>query len=87
MCDVGAMASRYSVIHYVPNLIADERINIGVIAFNNNVVRIRFVKNSQRVRHFGMEEIDFLKDFAHRMENGAKEGLIFAPDKPDEVPN
>jgi hypothetical protein len=58
-----------------------------VIAFNKNVVRIRFVKSSQRVRHFGMEEIDFLKDFAHPMENGAKEGLIFPADKPDEVPN
>lgn len=58
-----------------------------MIAFNKNVVRIRFVKSSQRVRHFGMEEIDFLKDFAHRMENGAKEGLIFPAYKPDEVPN
>jgi Protein of unknown function (DUF3037) len=27
------MASRYSIIQYVPNPIADERINIGVLAF------------------------------------------------------
>ncbi|MBD2294685.1 DUF3037 domain-containing protein [Anabaena sphaerica FACHB-251] len=28
------MASKYSVIQYVPDPIADQRINIGVIAFD-----------------------------------------------------
>ncbi|MBD2567468.1 DUF3037 domain-containing protein [Anabaena lutea] len=81
------MASRYSVIQYVPDPIADERINIGVLAFDNNAVKIHFVKNWERVRHFGMEEIGFLKDFAHRMENGAKEGLLFPGDKLNGVSN
>ncbi|MGL4618228.1 MAG: DUF3037 domain-containing protein [Chroococcidiopsis sp.] len=29
------MASRYSIVQYVPNPITDERINIGVVAFDD----------------------------------------------------
>lgn len=75
------MASRYSVIQYVPDPIADERINIGVVAFNNNAVRVRFVSNWERVRRFGLKDIDFLKDFAHQMKNEAEEGVLFPCDK------
>ncbi|BAY67129.1 hypothetical protein NIES22_72920 (plasmid) [Calothrix brevissima NIES-22] len=74
------MASRYSVIQYVPDPIADERINIGVVAFNNNAVRVRFVSNWERVRRFGLKDIEFLKDFAHQMKNEAEEGLLFPCD-------
>ncbi len=81
------MVSRYSVIQYVPDPIANERINIGVVAFDNNTVLTKFVKKWERVRNFGGEEISFLKDFAHRMENGAKDGLLFPGDEPNGVPN
>lgn len=75
------MASRYSVIQYVPDPIADERINIGVVAFNNNAIRVRFVSNWERVRRFGLKDIEFLKDFAHHMKNEAEEGILFPCDK------
>jgi Protein of unknown function (DUF3037) len=39
---LGVMASKYSVIQYVPDPIADERINIGVIAFDNQNIRTLF---------------------------------------------
>ena len=58
------MPSRYSIIQYVPNPIADERINIGVLAFDENLVKVSFLKNWQRVKDFGGENIDFLQDFA-----------------------
>ena len=74
------MASKYSVVQYVPNPIADERINIGVVAFNENEVRVQFLKNWERVRHFGMEDISFLKDFAQRMSKAAESGFIFPGD-------
>ncbi|MDJ0621100.1 MAG: DUF3037 domain-containing protein [Calothrix sp. MO_192.B10] len=81
------MASRYSVIQYVPDPIADERINIGVVAFNNNTVRVRFVSNWERVRHFGLQDIEFLKDFARQMNNEAKQGLLFPCEKFSELTN
>jgi len=80
------MVSRYSIVQYVPNPIADERINIGVLAFDDNRVRVRFLNNWERVKRFGMEDIHFLKDFASRMEDAAADGLLFPGDSPNETP-
>jgi hypothetical protein len=80
------MVSRYSIVQYVPNPIADERINIGVLAFDDNRVRVRFLSNWERVKRFGMEDIHFLKDFASRMEDAAADGLLFPGDSPNETP-
>jgi hypothetical protein len=79
------MASRYSVIQYVPNPIADERINIGVLVFDEQEVRVHFLQNWERVRHFGLpEDIDLLKNFAHEMEEVTKEGFLFPGDRSDD---
>lgn len=55
------MASRYSIVQYVPNPITDEWINIGVVAFDDNDVRVQFVNNWGRVQAFGREDINFLR--------------------------
>jgi len=81
------MGSKYSVIQYVPNPIANERINIGVVTFNNEQVRVQFLQNWERVRHFGMENIDFLKDFTDRMHDAVKSGLLFPGDEKNDTPN
>jgi hypothetical protein len=81
------MASRYSVIQYVPNPIADERINIGVLAFDEKGVRVHFLQNWERVRCFGRsEDIDLLKNFAHEMQEVTEEGLLFPGDRPSDIP-
>ncbi|NJK66667.1 MAG: DUF3037 domain-containing protein [Microcoleus sp. SU_5_3] len=80
------MASRYSIVQYVPNPIADERINIGVVAFDDNDVRVQFVNNWGRVQAFGGEDINFLRDFAKRMNKAAGEGLLFPGDHPNDTP-
>ena len=80
------MASKYSIVQYVPNPIADERINIGVVAFDQDKVGVRFLHNWERVEHFGMENIDFLKDFAQRMQEAASLGLLFPGDRDDDTP-
>ncbi len=77
------MASKYSIVQYVPNPIANERINIGVVAFNEEQVRVQFLTNWERVRHFGREDITFLKTFAQRMSEAADCGLIFPGDNPN----
>jgi hypothetical protein len=58
------MAAYFTVVQYVPDPIADERINVGVIVFENGKVRSRFVKNWVRARNFGHEDIQFLRTFA-----------------------
>ncbi|MFP5270138.1 DUF3037 domain-containing protein [Coleofasciculus sp.] len=80
------MVSRYSIVQYVPNPIADERINIGVLAFDDERVCVRFLSNWERVKRFGMEDIHFLKDFASRVEDAAADGLLFPGDSPNETP-
>lgn len=81
------MVSRYSVIQYVPNPIADERINVGVLAFDDEIVRVHFLSRWDRVRCFGAtESIDFLRDFAHRMEEAVADGLLFPGDEAGKVP-
>jgi hypothetical protein len=80
------MASRYSIVQYVPNPISDERINIGVVAFDDNDVRVQFLNNWSRVQAFGREDIHFLRDFAKRMNFAASEGLLFPGDEPDGTP-
>src|SRR4051812_35427524 len=72
------MATRYSVIQYVPDPVADERVNIGVVAFSDDDVRVRFLANWDRVRHFGLTDVRFLKDFARRL-GGAVSAEPFLP--------
>ena len=80
------MSSRYSIVQYVPIPIAEERINIGVIAFDDRTVLVHFLKNWNRVINFGGEGIGFLLNFAKRMEESAKAGLLFPGDVEDSTP-
>jgi Protein of unknown function (DUF3037) len=81
------MASKYSIVQYVPNPIADERVNIGVVTFDEDKVCVQFLKNWDRVRHFGTGNINFLKDFAKQMNEAADSGLLFPGDLHDGTPN
>ena len=77
------MASRYSVIQYVPNPIADERINIGVIVFDEEIIKVHFLRSWERIKYFGREDIKFLRVFAYRMGQASKNGLLFPNDDPN----
>lgn len=55
------------IVQFVPDALTEERINVGVIAFDKQAVECRFLSNWQRVRCFAGEEIEFLKDFAHEI--------------------
>lgn len=58
------MSARYTIVQYVPDPIAEERINVGVITWDQERIRCRFLNNWSRVRSFGGEGVDFLRDFA-----------------------
>ncbi|MDA0865277.1 MAG: DUF3037 domain-containing protein [Cyanobacteria bacterium] len=81
------MVSRYSVIQYVPNPISDERINVGVLAFDDETVQVHFLSSWDRVRYFGQrEDVSILKEFAQQMEEAAGSGLLFPGDQSDPTP-
>jgi hypothetical protein len=61
------MPSAYTVVQYVPDPIADERINVGVLVFGDGRIRSRFIKSWTRVKHFGKEDVEFLRDFERRV--------------------
>lgn len=58
------MAAFYSVIQFVPDPVADERINAGVVVFDEQRVRARFIENWGRLQRFGNKDVGFLKHFA-----------------------
>lgn len=59
------MPSHYTIIRYVPDPIAEEYVNIGIIAFEKDALKFKFIKDWKRVHAFGNEDISFLKEFAH----------------------
>ncbi len=61
------MATFYSVVQYVPDALADERINIGVIVCDDRSTQARFLHNWKRVEQFGGGDIAFLREFAQRV--------------------
>lgn len=62
------MACFYTVVRYVPDPLAEERLNIGVIVFGPEGVRTRFTRRWQRVRGFGSEDVTFLRTFVQELE-------------------
>jgi hypothetical protein len=72
------MSAHYTVVQYVPDVVKDERINVGVIAFDQANVRVRFLDNWRRVRQFGNEDIGFLREFAERLALASDEQLMLS---------
>jgi hypothetical protein len=74
------MTSYYSIIQYVPNPIANERINIGVLIFDEEEIKVKFLENWKRVENFCMGDITFLRDFESQMQEVVSQGLLFPGD-------
>ena len=62
------MPTTYTVVQYVPDPIADERLNVGVIAVSGEHARSRFLTNWLRAERFGNASVRVLKDFARQVE-------------------
>jgi hypothetical protein len=73
------MSSRYSVIQFIPDAIADERINIGVIAYGEGAIFVRSLQDWQRVRCFAGHDPSLLRDFVFRLQGTARGSQGEAP--------
>jgi hypothetical protein len=56
------MVARYTVVQYVPDPAAGERINIGVMAWDESGVHARFITDWRRVRAFHGADVPFLRE-------------------------
>jgi hypothetical protein len=66
------MTSRYSVIQYVPDSIADERVNIGVMAYGEGAMFVRSLQDWHRVRCFSGHDPVFLREFLVRLQESTQ---------------
>jgi hypothetical protein len=67
------MTSYYSQIQYVPDPIAGEKINVGIVAVDPQGCVFRFVRDWRRAAAFGGQDVGFLREFADEaVEKGAE---------------
>src|SRR4051812_42929624 len=67
------MPTTYTVVQYVPDPIAEERLNVGVIAASGDHIRARFLSNWLRAERFGNSSVQNLREFARHVEYAAAE--------------
>lgn len=72
------MPNYYAVVQYVPDLVRDERINVGVIAFGDGSIRSEFIQDWSRPKAFGGEDLTFLKEFGRHVRESQQEQLPLA---------
>jgi hypothetical protein len=72
------MSSLYSIIRYVPDPVAQEFVNIGIVTWDGDGIRCRFIDNWARVQSFGNEDIKFLRELSRNIEAAAARQLSLA---------
>jgi hypothetical protein len=75
--DAGAspMPSNYTLIQYRPDPASDERLNIGVIAWDADGAHVVFAESWERVHLFGGQDVAFLSEFAQSMQRRLPEEM------------
>lgn len=72
----------YSIIRYVPNPLNAEFINIGIYAFNESEIKVKFLEKWDRAQAFGNEDISFLIDFKGWVSDRVLENKFVLGDNP-----
>jgi hypothetical protein len=70
------MSAFYSILQFVPDPVADERMNAGVIVFDGQSVRARFIENWGRLQRFANKDVGFLKQFAREFLERCEKSLL-----------
>jgi hypothetical protein len=61
------MPTYYTVVRCVPDVVADERVNIGVIVWGDGHIRSRFLSDWRRVQAIGVKDVSFVREFIERV--------------------
>lgn len=70
------MPTRYAVFQYVPDPVAGERVNFGVVVYDEQTVLVRFVNRWQRIKSFAGKDVTFLRHFSNRVEESADPSIL-----------
>jgi hypothetical protein len=70
------MATHYSIIRFVPDAVANESINVGVIAIADKTVKTAFINSWSRARALGGKKADYLREIVKDISAGQE--LLFA---------
>ena len=62
------MAAKYTVVQYVPRPLADERVNIGMIAWDDNGSIIRCTEDWSKAKVLGGDEVQLLKQILREVQ-------------------
>ena len=85
------MSCKYSIIYYSHNILSEERINIGLVAYNDQEAQARClstIRGWNRVKVFAMtQDISFLLDFVENLEIQILAGKLSAQDIEERVQN
>ena len=58
------MGTLFTVIQFVPDPVADERLNAGLIVYTDEVVKLHFSHNLKRLERFAdAEKVEFFREF------------------------
>ena len=76
------MPAYYTVVQCVPDPIADERINVGIVVFGDGRIRTRFLTDWSRVERFAQDDIGSVQEFVQQLEDatsGTVQGAFDGP--------
>lgn len=58
------MGTQYTIVQFVPDPIADERLNVGLIAWHGNEVYADFLRDWRRVQKLAGKDVTTVREFA-----------------------
>ena len=67
------MISKFSVLQFAPDLIADEKVNVGILCWQKNRIILRVLKDWRRVRSFAGN--DAACTYIEKLLVGLEEGI------------
>lgn len=65
------MPAYYTVVQSVPDPIADERINVGVVVFGDGQLRSRFRRDWKRVKSFAGDDVGYLRELTEKIDQAS----------------
>lgn len=69
-------STKYVVVRYVPDTVADERINFGVLATDGDRADWKAISNWERAKSFGGEDVTFLQEFSQKLSQDIADGKL-----------
>lgn len=68
------MTSKYALVQFYPDPVSDERLDVGVIAWDAAGAHVLFIESWERLDTIGLEDVRLLQDYAESIKERLSEG-------------